>query len=225
MIILSLDIYKNKIVRLYKGKINKTEFFGYLHEYIDFYSSINVKKLHIVSLDSIFLKKNFLFFPKNNIKMQIGGGIRSFKQVSFYLKNNFKKIVLGSLLFLNKIEFKKILSYYKKKIIISLDCFNNYIAINGWKTVTKINFEFFFIYLFDLNIKTLIYTNISKDGTLSGIKNEEIKFLINKKFLCKFIISGGISNYNDIYCINKNNNFDFIIGLSIYKSTIKIKNV
>ncbi|BCG49290.1 HisA/HisF-related TIM barrel protein [Candidatus Carsonella ruddii] len=225
MIILSLDIYKNKIVRLYKGQINKVEVFGYIYEYIDFYNSINIKKLHIVSLDSIFLKKNFLFFPKNNIKIQIGGGIRSFKQASFYLNNNFKKIVLGSLLFLDKIEFKKMLSYYKKKIIISLDCFNNYIAINGWETVTKINFEIFFVYLFDINIKTIIYTNISKDGTLSGIQIKEIKFLINKKFLCKFIISGGISSYNDICRINKNNNFDFIIGLSIYKSTMKIKNI
>ncbi|MBY0585469.1 hypothetical protein K5B08_01055, partial [Candidatus Carsonella ruddii] len=104
-------------------------------------------------------------------------------------------------------------------------CLNNFITINGWKKITKISFEKIFIYLFDLGINKIIYTNILKDGTLSGLNIKDINFLINKKNLCKFIISGGISCYEDIIEINKFTNFNFIIGLSIYKFTIKIKNL
>ncbi|MBY0585510.1 hypothetical protein K5B08_01355, partial [Candidatus Carsonella ruddii] len=83
-------------------------------------------------------------------KPQIGGGIYSCEIINFYLKQNFVKFVLGSILFKNKIEFKKILSFFKKKILISLDCLNNFITINGWTIITKISFEKIFIYLFDL---------------------------------------------------------------------------
>lgn len=225
MIISSIDIYKNKVVRLYKGDINKCFFYGYYLEYIEFYYFINIKNIHIVSLDNIFLKKQKKIKINKNINAQIGGGIYSCKIIDFYFKQNFVKFVLGSILFTNKKEFKKILSFYKKKILISLDCLNNFITINGWITQTKISFEKIFIYLFDINIKKIIYTNIIKDGTLSGIKIEELCFILNKKNLCNFIISGGISNIDDIKKINKKCNFKFIIGLSLYKFNIKIKNL
>ncbi|AQU89491.1 HisA/HisF-related TIM barrel protein [Candidatus Carsonella ruddii] len=225
MIISSIDIYKNKVVRLYKGKIDNCTFYGYYNEYIDFYYSIKIKKIHIVLLDNIFFKKKNKIKINKIIKSQIGGGIYSCEIIKFYLKQNFVKFVLGSILFKNKKEFKKILSFYNKKILISLDCLNNFVIINGWIKNTNISFEKIFLYLFDLNIKNIIFTNIAKDGTLSGIKIEEIFFLINKKNLCNFIISGGISNINNIIKIYNLYNFNFIIGLSLYKFTIKIKNL
>ncbi|WP_433927717.1 HisA/HisF-related TIM barrel protein [Candidatus Carsonella ruddii] len=225
MIISSIDIYKNKVVRLYKGNILNCKNYGYYKEYIDFYYSINIKKIHIVLLDNIFLKKKNKIYIKKKIQAQIGGGIYSCEIINFYLKQNFVKFVLGSILFKNKFEFKKIISFYKKKILISLDCLNNFITINGWRIVTNLSFEKIFIYLFDIGINKIIYTNILKDGTLSGIKINDINFLINKKYLCNFIISGGICLYKDILNINKIGKFFFIVGVSIYKFTIKIKNL
>ncbi|AFP83924.1 HisA/HisF-related TIM barrel protein [Candidatus Carsonella ruddii] len=221
MIIPSLDIYKNKVVRLIKGNLNNLIFFGYFKEYINFYNLLNIKKIHIVLLENVFfLKKSNIKINKNSI-YQLGGGIRNYKEIYFYKKKNFNKFILSSIIFLNKKEFKKIISIFKKNIIISLDCFKNKITINGWKTITNINFEKFFIYLFDLNIKYIIYTNIEKDGTLTGLINKDYLFLKNKIFLCKFCISGGVINFNNL--INIKFNFDYIVGISLYKFTIKIK--
>ncbi|MFI4878709.1 MAG: HisA/HisF-related TIM barrel protein [Candidatus Carsonella ruddii] len=225
MIITSIDIYKNKVVRLYKGNINFFIYFGYYKEYFDFYYSINLKKIHIILLDNIFYKIKKKIKILNKICNQLGGGINSIEIINYYLLNNFKKFVLGSIIFNNIYEFKKIISIYKKKIKISLDCCKKKILINGWKTQTNNNFNKIFYYLIDIGIKSIIYTNIFKDGTLEGIKKKEILFLIKKKNLCNFTISGGISNYENIILLKKNNNFNFIIGLSIYKFTIKIKNL
>ncbi|MGK2912714.1 MAG: HisA/HisF-related TIM barrel protein [Candidatus Carsonella ruddii] len=225
MIISSIDIYKNKVVRLYKGNLFFFIYFGYYKEYFDFYYSINLKKLHIVLLDNIFYKIKKKIKILNIKNTQLGGGINNIKIIDYYLLYNFKKFVLGSIIFNNKYEFKKIISIYKKKIIISLDCDKNFILINGWKTNSNNNFNEIFYYLIDIGIKSIIYTDISKDGTLKGINKNEILFLIKKKNLCNFTISGGISNYVNIILLKKNNNFNFIIGLSIYKFTIKIKNL
>lgn len=222
MIISSIDIYKNKVVRLHKGNINNIFFFGYYKEYINFYLSINLKKIHIVCLDNIFSNKKYNIKIKSKIKAQIGGGVDKKEKVDFFIKNNFYKFVLGSIIFKNKKEFKKIISFFYKKIIVSLDCFNKFITINGWISKTIFNFNEIFFYLFDLNIKNIIYTNIEKDGTLIGIKKKELEFLNNKKFLSNIIISGGVSDYENILILNKKYNFDFIIGIAIYKFKIKI---
>ncbi|XZR52660.1 MAG: HisA/HisF-related TIM barrel protein [Candidatus Carsonella ruddii] len=223
MIIPSLDIYKNKVIRLIKGDINCHSYFGYFKEYINFYNSIKIKRIHIVLLDNIFsIKKNYLTVNKKSI-YQIGGGLNNLKLIKIFIKKNFKKIILSSIIFKNKTEFKKTLSYFKKKIIISLDCYNLNITINGWKTITNVNFNKFFLYLFDLNLKYIIYTNIKIDGTLLGIKNKDFLFLNNKIYLCKFCISGGINDFENLKNIIKKYNFDFIVGISLYKFSMKIK--
>ncbi|AFP83544.1 HisA/HisF-related TIM barrel protein [Candidatus Carsonella ruddii] len=223
MILLSLDVYNNKVVRLIKGKINNIYYFGYLKEYINFYSSINIKKIHLITLDNIFKKKKKIIKIKKNIKIQFGGGFNNIKIINYYYNYKKSDFVLGSILFKNKIEFKKILSYYKNKILISLDCNDKIIYINGWKTNTLIKFEKIFYYLIDLNIKKIIYTDISKDGTLIGFNKSNFYFLNNKLNLCKIIISGGVKNLKNLK--NNNFNFNFIIGISIYKFYIKIKEI
>ncbi|WMC19335.1 MAG: HisA/HisF-related TIM barrel protein [Candidatus Carsonella ruddii] len=223
MIIPSLDIYKNRVVRLLKGDINNCFFFGYFKEYINFYNSINIKKIHIVLLDNIFLiKKNYITVnTKSNY--QIGGGLKNLNLIKLFFKKNFKKFILSSIILKNKIEFKKIISYFKKKIIISLDCYKNFFTINGWKKITNISFEKMFLYLFDLNIKYIIYTNIEKDGTLLGLNYKELHFLNNKINLCNFCISGGINDFENLEIINNKYNFDYIVGISLYKFLMKIK--
>ncbi|MFI4847206.1 MAG: HisA/HisF-related TIM barrel protein [Candidatus Carsonella ruddii] len=225
MIISSIDIYKNKIVRLYKGNEKNFFNFGYYIEYLDFYYSINLKKIHVILLDNIFYKIQKKIKNLNILCIQLGGGIHNVKIINYYLLYGIKKFILGSIIFTNKYEFKKILSIYNKKIIISLDCYKKNILINGWKIKTNNNFNEIFYYLIDIGIKSIIYTNTFKDGTLEGINKNEILFLIKKKNLCNFTISGGLSDYKNIILLKKNNNFNFIIGLSLYKFTIKIKNL
>ncbi|BFI90889.1 HisA/HisF-related TIM barrel protein [Candidatus Carsonella ruddii] len=223
MIIPSLDIYKNRVVRLVQGKIEKVIYFGYFKEYLKFYNSINIKKIHLVLLDNIFsIKKNYISLNKNSI-YQIGGGMNNLSLVKNFLKKKINKFILSSIIFKNKTEFKKILSYFRKKIIISLDCYKKFVSINGWKNVTKVSFEKIFLYLIDLNLKYIIYTDIEKDGTLLGLNNKELLFLTNKIYLCKFCISGGINNYENLKQLIINYNFDYIVGISLYTFSMKIK--
>ncbi|AFP83734.1 phosphoribosylformimino-5-aminoimidazole carboxamide ribonucleotide (ProFAR) isomerase [Candidatus Carsonella ruddii CS isolate Thao2000] len=223
MILISLDVYNNKIVRLIKGKLNNIYYFGYLKEYINFYYSINIKKIHLITLDNIFKNNKKLIKIKKKIKIQFGGGFNNINIINNYYNYKKSDFVLGSVLFKNKKEFKKILSYYKNKILISLDCNENIIYINGWKTKTFLIFDKIFYYLIDLNIKKIIYTDISKDGTLVGFEKSNLFFLNNKLNLCKIIISGGVKNLENLKKIE--NNFNFIIGISIYKFYIKLKEI
>ncbi|MGX7589178.1 HisA/HisF-related TIM barrel protein [Candidatus Vidania fulgoroideorum] len=220
MIIPALDIYNNNCVRLLKGKYSKIyEFCSNPIKVFLFYLNKKVKRIHIVDLNGAENKNSMNLLVIYNIykisnyfknsKIQIGGGIRTYKKIKYY-SIFFYKTILSTLIF-KKVFF---LDFFFKKIMYSLDIKNKFIYSKGWKNKEcKLNY---FVKNNKLT-KEIIYTNINKDGTMKGIK---INNNILKKLNTKVIVSGGFKKY-----IKYNNKkiVGYISGISIYTKKESLK--
>ena len=233
MIILpAIDIKNGKCVRLLRGDFNKiTEYEKSPLEQASEFSNLGFKNIHIVDLDGAAegksINKNIIkdIIKKNNLKIQVGGGIRSRDNVEEWINAGVDKVVISTVA-VEKPEFLiELAKKYKNKIALSLDVRNGFIALSGWKKQTDILASDFIKKIKDMNISRIIYTDIDKDGTKSGPNIQETLSLSN---LAKtpFVISGGISSISDVINIKKKNYSNIegiIIGKAIYDGNIDIK--
>ena len=161
----------------------------------------------------------------DKIKIQVGGGIRSLEHIEKLINFGVDKIIIGTAAVEN-IEFLKIAcNKYNKKIAISLDVREGYIALSGWKKQTKILATDFIKNIENMDISRIIYTDINRDGTKSGPNLYET---LNFSNLTKIpvVVSGGISSIDDVINIKnkKLKNIEgIIIGKAIYDGSIDIK--
>ena len=228
----AIDIRGGKCVRLLKGNFkNITQYekspIDQAKEFVD----LGFNNIHIVDLDSALGESatNADIIKEickiNKIKIQIGGGIRSFEQIKKLIGLGVDKAILGTAAIEN-IEFlKKSCNQFSNKISLSLDVRNRYIALSGWMKQTNILASDFIEKIKGINLSRIIYTDINKDGTKTG---PNLKETIDLSNLAKIptLISGGISSINDVTEIKKNNypNIEgVIIGKAIYDGNIDIK--
>ena len=201
-IIPAIDIMDGKCVRLTQGQYDKVEEFSTNpQEMAQKWIDSGAKRLHLVDLDGAKqgYPVNFNLISKitkiPNIKVQIGGGIRTEETIRKYLDEGASYIILGTRAFQDKDFFKHVLGLYGERIILGLDLKNNRVALSGWHQTIEINLNNLENHLG--NIKQIIYTDISKDGTLSGPNLHSVK-QIASIFDSNIIVSGGISGINDI---------------------------
>jgi len=228
----AIDIKGGKCVRLLKGNFNKIT--QYKKSPIDqaiVFSNLGFKNIHLVDLDGA-LRGNLInkhvikeISKINKIKIQVGGGIRSLEHIKKLLDFGVDKVIIGTAAVEN-IGFLKIAcNKFNKKIAISLDVREGYIALSGWKKQTDILASDFVKKIENMNISRIIYTDINKDGTKSGPNLEET---LNFSNLTKIpvLVSGGVSSINDVINIKKNKSSNIegiIIGKAIYDGNIDVK--
>ncbi|MGX7576476.1 HisA/HisF-related TIM barrel protein [Candidatus Vidania fulgoroideorum] len=225
ILIPAIDIYKGKIVRLYKGNYKKKKIYNFkIINILSYFLKNNFKIINIIDLEGAqkkkivnkkIITKIIKIMKKKNIKCQIGGGLRRVKFLKYYFKKGANKLIIGSKA-LNKNFIKKIIIKFKKKIIISADIYKNFIMTESWKK-KKIKYKIFKNKILKYFKGTLIVTNINRDGTQKGI---ELKFL--KKILkCfknnKIIFSGGYNGKDDIKKLKKKNMYNKIYGYVVGK--------
>ena len=232
-IIPAIDILDGKCVRLTQGRYDKVEEFSTSPEEIaKKWAGCGAKRIHLVDLDGAKqgCPVNFEVISKitkiPGIKVQVGGGIRTMETIRKYLDEEVSYIILGTKAFQDKDFFKEVLSLYDEKIILGLDLKNNKVALSGWQETIEINLnnleESFG------NIKQIIYTDISKDGTLSGPNLKSLGVIANS-VKSKIIVSGGISGMEDLLAILKlkkekhQNISGAILGKSLYKQKIDLR--
>tara|TARA_B100000686_G_C16719957_1_gene934328 strand:+ start:250 stop:969 length:720 start_codon:yes stop_codon:yes gene_type:complete len=228
----AIDIKGGKCVRLIKGNFNNiTQYEKSPVEQANEFINLGLNNIHIIDLDGALsgniVNANIIkeISKINNIKIQIGGGIRSFEHIKKLLNFGVDKVILGTAAVEN-IEFlKKACNEFKNKIVLSLDVRDSYIALSGWKKQTKISATDFLEKIKNINISRVVYTDINKDGTKSGPNVTEAANLAN---LIKFplVISGGISSIDDVLNIKKSkfkNIEGIIIGRAIYDGNIDTK--
>ena len=233
MIILpAIDIKNGKCVRLLRGDFNKiTEYEKSPLEQASEFSNLGFKNIHIVDLDGAVegkpINKNIIkdIIKKNNLKIQVGGGIRSRDNVEEWINAGVDKVVISTAA-VEKPEFLIELSKkYKNKIALSLDVRNGFIALSGWKKQTDILALDFIKKIEHSAISRIIYTDINRDGTKTG---PNIKDTINfsKKINIPIIVSGGISTKVDIINLKKEkaaNIEGVIVGRAIYDGSINLE--
>ena len=227
----AIDLKNNMCVRLEKGQEDKETIFNENPlEQAKFFEDSGCKRIHIVDLDGAFGRQNINtktildIRKKTNITIELGGGIKSEEDVSFWINEGIDFIVLGSLAIKNMEKVLEISKKYENKIYIALDILNQKIMIKGWVESSKFSLAKVLDHYNPSLIAGFILTDISRDGMLKGLNISLIKNLIGKTKK-NVIVGGGLSNYNDIYNllgINLSNLEGVIAGKSFYSGNIEI---
>ena len=227
----AIDLKNNMCVRLEKGQEDKETIFNENPlEQAKFFEDSGCKRIHIVDLDGAFGRQNINtktildIRKKTNITIELGGGIKSEEDVSFWINEGIDFIVLGSLAIKNMEKVLEISKKYENKIYIALDILNQKIMIKGWVESSKFSLARVLDHYNPSLIAGFILTDISRDGMLKGLNISLIKNLIGKTKK-NVIVGGGLSNYDDIYNllgINLSNLEGVIAGKSFYSGNIEI---
>ncbi len=230
MIILpAIDIKNGKPVRLFKGDFStaKQVADGVAETAIEFEIK-GAKWVHIVDLDGALMKKrvnNALVkevAEKTDLKIEIGGGIRTFDDVSYYIENGVSRVILGSVALTNPKFVKDCVEKYAEKIAVGIDAKNGFVATEGWLNTSSVYFTDLAKEMCKIGVQNIIFTDISKDGTLQGPNFEQLTELKNAVD-CNVIASGGIHNIDDIRNLKKNSLYGAICGQSIYQKTLSLE--
>jgi len=226
LIIPAIDIKDGCVVRYVQGKFDKKIYSRDPVKTAKHWVKSGAKLLHIVDLDGAFTG-----IPKNldtvkaiagsvSVPIQFGGGIRKTETVKRLLDLGVWRVVLGTKAVVDRVFLKKVFSKFDDRIIVSLDTKDNLLSIKGWQSSHKKTDALTFAgMLKDMGFKQLIYTDILKDGTLTGPNIKEIKKLLKETGL-ELIASGGICSLDDIHKLKeleKQGLAGVIIGKALYE--------
>ncbi len=223
----AIDIKDGKCVRLLFGDMEKETIYN--NNPIDqarWFVDQGAKWLHIVDLDGavegksvnqVIIQKILKTF-QNKVYIQLGGGIRSLENIDFWLQHSLERIILGTLAFENPNFIEKLENKYFKKIVIGADVRDGLIASHGWKNQSDINAVELIKNFNPSIVSSVIYTDISRDGSLQGVS---LKQTINfaKSIPHPVIASGGVSSLDDIKKLSdefSNGVEGVIIGRALY---------
>ena len=223
----AIDIKNGKCVRLLFGDMEReTVYHENPLDQAMWFVDQGAEWLHIVDLDGAVEGKNvnksiiqkMLKLLQNKVHVQVGGGIRSLDDIDFWLENGVNRVILGTLALENPHFIEKLNKNYYKKIIIGADVRDGMIATHGWKNQSKVK-AVDFIKEFNPNIiNSIIYTDISRDGSLQGVSlDQTISF--SKSIPHPVIASGGVSSIKDIIDLSKqvtNGIEGVVIGRALY---------
>jgi phosphoribosylformimino-5-aminoimidazole carboxamide ribotide isomerase len=228
----AIDIKGGKCVRLLKGDFSKTTNYTQspFEQSKEFYK-LGFKNIHIIDLDGALegklVNKNIIkeIIEKNELKIQVGGGIRTIQDIKQWVNMGVDKVIIGTAAIQNPEFLKKACLEYKDKIALALDVREGFVALSGWKKQTNILAIDFIKKVENFGISRIIYTDINKDGTKTG-SNIEDTVNISEQINIPVIISGGISSILEILDIKKmklNNIQGVIVGKAMYDKNINIK--
>ena len=227
----AIDIKDKKCVRLIKGDFdNKTEYEMSPIDQAEKLKDHGFKNLHIVDLDGALTGETVnldiiqQIVSKFDLKIEIGGGVRTFESIEKYTDAGVEKVILGSAAIKDKNFLKEACLKFPNKIALGLDEKDGYLSVSGW---TENSNQLTIDFLKEVNnfgVSRLIYTDINKDGTKSSPnfgETEKIAEISN----CPVIISGGVSSMDDIKKaknLNNKNIEGIIVGKAIYDGDIQL---
>ena len=228
----AIDIKAKKCVRLVKGDFNnKTEYETLPIDQAGKYKDHGFKNLHIVDLDGALtgstVNLNIIkeIVSKYDLKIEVGGGVRSIDSIKNYVDSGVEKVILGSAAIKNKEFLKEACTKFKNKIALGLDTKDGNLFASGWKENLNIKTSDFLKEVNDFGVSRLIYTDINRDGTKAS-PNFDDTVKIAEISKCPVIISGGVSSINDIKKAKKLNDKNIegiIVGKAIYDGDIKLE--
>ena len=227
----AIDIKDKRCVRLMKGDFEKkTEYEISPIDQAGKYKNHGFKNLHIVDLDGALTGKTVNLdiiqeiVSKHNLKIEIGGGVRSLDSIKQYIDAGVEKVILGSGAIKNKEFLKESCEKFKGQIALGLDAKDGNLSVSGWKENLNINTIDFLKEVNNYGVSRIIYTDINRDGMkISPNLRETVK--IAELSNCPVVISGGVSSISDVKKAKELNNKKIegiIVGKAIYDGDIKL---
>ena len=227
-IIPAIDLMEGKVVRLYKGDPNKKTIYSENPlEIAKKWESAGADMIHLVDLDATLGSgSNFealrSIAKSVKIPVQVAGGLRNEKIIESALEFA-QRVVIGTLAFNDKTTLGELLTRYgKEKLVISADHNNGLIVVNGWQQSTKISLIDAVNGFVEMGFSEYLSTSITKDGTLEGPDLKPLQE-INEMNTVNLIVSGGISNIEDVMKVKELNPFGVILGKALYENQISIE--
>ena len=229
LIIPAIDLYEGKAVRLYKGDYSQmTIYSDHPEEIALHFKEEGAGYLHIVDLEGAASGKTpnmetiLKIKEKSGLRCEVGGGIRSMDVIDSYLSNGIDRVILGTAAIEDPDLLKKALDRYAEKIAVGVDLKDGKIATHGWKKTEEENRDTFFVRLQELGVRTIICTDISRDGAMQG-SNFALYQELSEKYAFDLIASGGVSSLEDIRKLKELDIYGAIIGKACYSGALSIK--
>lgn len=230
MIILpAIDVKDGRCVRLFQGDFSTAEQVAENHlQTAKSFEDAGAKWIHMVDLDGAKDAKPvnsalFLEVAKNtSLKVELGGGIRNMQTVEYYLSRGISRVILGSAAVQNPAFVAQAVKEFGEQIAIGIDAKNQMVAAEGWLDNSGLHYLELAKQMEQVGITRIIYTDISKDGTLSGPNLEQLD-AINQAVSCDIIASGGIKELADIKALKELGLYGAICGKSIYSGSLSLK--
>lgn len=233
MIILpAIDIKDGNCVRLFKGDFSTVE--KVAADYMETaksFEAAGASWIHMVDLDGAKEGKpvNTKIYKdvaeKTNLKVEVGGGIRNIETIKEYLSMGISRVIIGSAALKNPQLVKEAVEKFgSEKIAVGIDSKNGMVATEGWLEASDVNYIDLANEMIKIGVKYFIITDISKDGTLSGVNTAQLAELAKRTDnKCCIIASGGVHTIDDIKACKELGLYGTICGKSIYKGTLSLK--
>ena len=225
----AIDLYEGKAVRLFKGDYAQMTVYNNDPAAVaaDF-SASGAECIHIVDLEGAKSGTTPNFDTVCKIKAtsglfcEIGGGIRSMEVIDKYLSAGIDRVILGTAAVGNLDFVKSAVDKYGDRIAVGADLKDGYVAVKGWVEKTDLLAEDFFAQMQNVGVKTVICTDISKDGAMMGT-NLELYRSLSQRFSMQIVASGGVSSLEDVKRLNEMGLYGAIIGKAYYTGAINLR--
>lgn len=230
MIILpAIDILGGECVRLFKGEYGTArKVASSAKETVKNFEECGAEFIHLVDLDGAKEGKTVnreLFFSlakMTDVPLELGGGIRNMETVDAYIGGGISRVILGSAALRDRGFLRRAVDKYKEKIAVGIDAKNGKVSVSGWLDDSDVDYIEFAKEMEKEGVKNIIFTDISKDGTLAGPNLEQLSAL-SKAVKCDITASGGVHNIEDIKNLKEMNLYGAIAGRSLYDGTLDLK--
>lgn len=224
----AIDLYEKKAVRLYKGDYNAmTVYSDDPVSVAKDFKAAGAECIHVVDLEgaktgetpnldvvSAIAKESGLF-------VEIGGGIRSMDVLEKYFKAGVNRCILGTAAVTDEDFLREAIGKFGEGIAVGADVKDGYIAIKGWIEKSEYTLDAFFAKMQSLGVRTVICTDISKDGAMRGTNLEMYRDL-SRKYSLDIVASGGVSSISDVKALKNMNMYGAIIGKAYYTGAIDL---
>jgi len=225
----AIDLYDKKAVRLYKGDYNNMTVYSDNPCEIaeDFYSS-GARYMHVVDLEgaktgetpNIDVIKSLAELP--DMFVEVGGGIRNIEVAERYINAGVDRIILGTAALRDREFLLEAIKRFGDKVAVGVDIKDSYVAVKGWIEKSEVLALDFLRELDTIGVKTVICTDISKDGAMMGT-NLPLYRELSEKFGMQIIASGGVSSIDDVKKLREMGLYGAIVGKAYYTKAISLK--
>lgn len=225
----AIDLYQGKAVRLLRGEYDKMTVYSENPIEIAYeFERLGATHIHMVDLEgaknggtpNLEIVRNVA--QNTDLFVEVGGGIRSMEVIDTYIGAGIDRVILGTAAVENKDFVKAAVEKYGEKIAVGADIKDGFVAIKGWTENSEYTCFEFCELMQSLGVRTLICTDISKDGAMQGT-NRELYMELSQKFNMQIVASGGVSDIGDVKALAEMNLYGAIIGKAYYTKAISLE--
>ena len=226
----AIDLYDGKVVRLYKGDYNQLTVYSDDPAAVakDF-AAAGAQHIHIVDLEGAKsgttpnLDTVIRIKEQSGLFCEIGGGVRNMDVVKAYMDAGLDRVILGTAAVENPDFVRQAVAAYGDKIAVGVDLKDGYVAVKGWTEKSTLDATTFCREMQAIGVKTIIVTDISKDGAMQGTNHDLYRQLQAAFPALQIVASGGVSSMEDVTRLNDTGLYGAIIGKAYYVGAINLK--